>query len=120
MTFVNTLEDRGLFDALRVWLIQRGLSLRALFWITGALAFMLSSLAIRGSHPTALAERPLLQPAAIPVLALFLGTVALTVSMHNLLDVPAAVGMMSGSPEMPLGQWLLVTLTAGVGGSLLS
>jgi len=24
------------------------------------------------------------------------------------------------NPDMPLGQWLLVTLTAGVGGSLLS
>src|SRR5687768_1862316 len=42
MTFVNTLEERGLFDALRVWLIQRGLSLRALFWVTGALAFVVS------------------------------------------------------------------------------
>src|SRR5436190_1251957 len=45
MTFVNTLEDRGLFDALRVWLIQRGLSLRALFWVTGALAFLVSPVA---------------------------------------------------------------------------
>jgi Na+/H+ antiporter NhaD/arsenite permease-like protein len=28
--------------------------------------------------------------------------------------------VLSMNPEMPLGQWLLVTLTAGVGGSLLS
>ncbi|MDQ3811342.1 MAG: sodium:proton antiporter NhaD, partial [Chloroflexota bacterium] len=45
MTFVNTLEDRGLFDALRVWLIERGLSLRALFWVTGMLAFVVSPIA---------------------------------------------------------------------------
>ena len=42
MTYVNTLDDRGLFDALRIWLIQRGLSFRALFWATGGLAFMMS------------------------------------------------------------------------------
>jgi Na+/H+ antiporter NhaD/arsenite permease-like protein len=42
MTYVNTLDDRGLFDALRIWLIQRGLSFRALFWATGGLAFVMS------------------------------------------------------------------------------
>jgi len=42
MTYVNTLEDRGLFDAFRIWLIQRGLSFRALFWATGGLAFIMS------------------------------------------------------------------------------
>src|SRR5579884_3326111 len=45
MTFVNTLEERGVFDALRVWLIRTGLSLRALFWATGGLAFVLSPIA---------------------------------------------------------------------------
>jgi Na+/H+ antiporter NhaD/arsenite permease-like protein len=45
MTYVNTLEERGLFDALRAWLVGRGLSLRALFWVTGALAFLLSPVA---------------------------------------------------------------------------
>ncbi|MGQ0764425.1 MAG: sodium:proton antiporter NhaD [Gemmatimonadota bacterium] len=42
MTFVTTLEERQVFDALRVWLVGRGLSLRALFWATGGLAFFLS------------------------------------------------------------------------------
>jgi Na+/H+ antiporter NhaD/arsenite permease-like protein len=28
--------------------------------------------------------------------------------------------VLSMNPDMPIGQWLLVTLTAGVGGSLLS
>ena len=45
MTFVNTLEERGAFDALRVWLIERGLSLRRLFWVTGVLAFVISPIA---------------------------------------------------------------------------
>jgi Na+/H+ antiporter NhaD/arsenite permease-like protein len=42
MTFVNTLEERQVFAALRSWLIARHLSLRAIFWLTGALAFVLS------------------------------------------------------------------------------
>ncbi len=45
MTYVNTMEERGVFDSLRVWLVNRGLSLRALFWVTGALAFVISPLA---------------------------------------------------------------------------
>jgi Na+/H+ antiporter NhaD/arsenite permease-like protein len=45
MTFVNTMEERGVFNALRVWLVNRGLSLRALFWVTGALAFVISPVA---------------------------------------------------------------------------
>ncbi len=42
MTFVNTMEERNVFEALRAWLLRRRLSLRAVFWITGALAFVLS------------------------------------------------------------------------------
>jgi Na+/H+ antiporter NhaD/arsenite permease-like protein len=42
MTYVNTLDERGVFNAARVWLVGRGLSLRALFWATGALAFAIS------------------------------------------------------------------------------
>src|SRR5581483_4044291 len=45
MTYVNTLEERGVFDALRAWLVGRGFSLRAIFWVTGALAFVLSPFA---------------------------------------------------------------------------
>jgi len=180
MTYVNTLENRGLFDVLRVWLVRRGLSLRALFWVTGALAFVVSpiadnlttalllgavalavgrghptfvtlacinvviaanaggafspfgdittlmvwqagkvsfgeffalvvpslvnwlvpavlmSMAIRGGHPSSVDERATLQPGAVTVLTLFLGTVALTVSVHSALALPPAVGMMAG------------------------
>ncbi|MBO9539279.1 sodium:proton antiporter NhaD [bacterium] len=45
MTFINTLDDRRVFDALRAWLVGRGFSLRGLFWVTGALAFCISPIA---------------------------------------------------------------------------
>ena len=45
MTFVNTLEERLVFAALRARLAGRGYSLRRIFWITGALAFVISPLA---------------------------------------------------------------------------
>ncbi|MBM3271605.1 MAG: sodium:proton antiporter NhaD [Candidatus Sericytochromatia bacterium] len=45
MTFINTMSERGVFEALRAWLISRKLSLRALFWVTGALAFFISPIA---------------------------------------------------------------------------
>ncbi|HTL14803.1 MAG TPA: sodium:proton antiporter NhaD [Thermomonas sp.] len=44
MTYVNAMSERGLFEALRVWLLRRGLGYRALFWATGGLAFCLSPL----------------------------------------------------------------------------
>src|SRR5688500_2972110 len=42
MTFVNTLAERNVFAALRSWLVERGWSLRTIFWITGVMAFLLS------------------------------------------------------------------------------
>ena len=42
MTYVNAMSERRLFEALRAWLLRRGLGYRALFWTTGALAFCLS------------------------------------------------------------------------------
>ena len=35
-------------------------------------------------------------------------------------NIPVMAAVLAMSPEMPQGQWLLVTLTTGVGGSLLS
>lgn len=35
-------------------------------------------------------------------------------------NIPVMFAVLTMSPDMPLGQWLLVTLTAGVGGSMLS
>jgi Na+/H+ antiporter NhaD/arsenite permease-like protein len=43
MTYLNAMEERGIFDGLRVWLLNRQYSYRQLFWITGVLAFFLST-----------------------------------------------------------------------------
>jgi Na+/H+ antiporter NhaD/arsenite permease-like protein len=45
MTFINTMEERQVFDALRAWLVRRGFSFRALFWVTGLMAFVISPIA---------------------------------------------------------------------------
>lgn len=45
MTYVNTMEERKVFDALRSWLIRKGFSFRQLFWLTGILAFFISPMA---------------------------------------------------------------------------
>lgn len=45
MTYVNALEERRVFDTLRVWLVARGFGFRSLFWITGILSFFLSPIA---------------------------------------------------------------------------
>ncbi|QTR48281.1 sodium:proton antiporter NhaD [Thiothrix litoralis] len=45
MTFINTLDERNMFAALRSWLVSRGFSLYWIFWITGVLAFFISPIA---------------------------------------------------------------------------
>ncbi|WP_415906224.1 sodium:proton antiporter NhaD [Neptuniibacter sp. QD72_48] len=45
MTYINALEDRNVFQALRAYLVSRGYSLRKVFWVTGALAFVISPIA---------------------------------------------------------------------------
>lgn len=45
MTFINTMGERGVFDALKSWLINQGFSLRTIFWLTGLLAFFISPIA---------------------------------------------------------------------------
>lgn len=45
MTYINAMEERRLFDALRAWLLKKGFSYRQLFWITGLLAFFISPIA---------------------------------------------------------------------------
>ncbi|MEH6910101.1 MAG: sodium:proton antiporter NhaD [Oceanicoccus sp.] len=45
MTYISTLLERGVFDALRDWLISKRFSYRGLFWITGTLAFLISPIA---------------------------------------------------------------------------
>lgn len=45
MTYINALEERGTFDALRAWMSQKGFGYRTLFWLTGILAFFISPVA---------------------------------------------------------------------------
>jgi Na+/H+ antiporter NhaD/arsenite permease-like protein len=45
MTYINALDERRVFEALRCWLIRKGFGFRKLFWITGALAFCISPIA---------------------------------------------------------------------------
>jgi len=45
MTFINTMSERNIFEALRTRLASSGLSLRAVFWLTGMLAFFISPVA---------------------------------------------------------------------------
>ena len=45
MTYINTMDERGVFDVLRVWLVSQGFSLKKIFWITGVLSFFLSPIA---------------------------------------------------------------------------
>lgn len=45
MTYINTMEERNVFQALRGWLVSRGFSLRIIFWITGLLSFLISPIA---------------------------------------------------------------------------
>ncbi|HFD87832.1 MAG TPA: sodium:proton antiporter, partial [Gammaproteobacteria bacterium] len=45
MTYINAMEERRVFGALKSWLVSKGFSLRQLFWITGILAFFISPIA---------------------------------------------------------------------------
>ncbi len=45
MTYVNTMEERQVFGALRSYLVSKGLSLKSIFWLTGLLAFFISPVA---------------------------------------------------------------------------
>lgn len=42
MTFVNAMTERNVFEALRTWLVKKNMSFRAVFWITGVIAFFAS------------------------------------------------------------------------------
>lgn len=45
MTYINAMDERNVFEALRSWLVARGFGFRKLFWITGVLAFFISPVA---------------------------------------------------------------------------
>lgn len=45
MTYINSMEERNVFESLRAYLVTRQFSLRKIFWITGVLAFFISPVA---------------------------------------------------------------------------
>ena len=45
MTYINAMDERNVFEALRSWLVSKGFGFRKLFWITGVLAFFISPVA---------------------------------------------------------------------------
>ncbi len=180
MTYINTLEERHVFRALRSWMVSSGFSLRTIYWLAGLFAFFISPfadnlttallmaavvLAVAGDNkrfvavscisivvganaggafspfgdittlmvwqkgvvkfeeffalfapsvvnwlvpaaimafsvprgkPAALAERIHVKHGGYAVIALFLLTIALTVSLHQFLHLPPFLGMMTG------------------------
>lgn len=181
MVFINTLNERNVFQVLRQWLVSRGYTLRTLYWLTGVLAFFMSpiadnlttalvlgtvavavgagntafisvccinivvaanaggafspfgdittlmvwqkgivkffeffelflpalvswlipavlmSLTVPKTAPPVISEAAhKLKPGGIAVLVMFLGTIALTVTLHQWLHLPPFLGMMTG------------------------
>jgi Na+/H+ antiporter NhaD/arsenite permease-like protein len=45
MTYIDTMAERNVFNALRSWLLRKGLGFRSLFWATGLITFFLSPMA---------------------------------------------------------------------------
>ena len=45
MTYINAMDERRVFDALRSWLLRKGFGYRSLFWVTGWMAFFISPVA---------------------------------------------------------------------------
>jgi NhaD family Na+/H+ antiporter len=45
MTYINAMIERGVFDALRGWLVEKAFSYKALFWLLGILSFFISPVA---------------------------------------------------------------------------
>lgn len=45
MTYINSMAERNVFEALRSWLIRKQFGYKQLFWITGIITFFLSSVA---------------------------------------------------------------------------
>jgi Na+/H+ antiporter NhaD/arsenite permease-like protein len=45
MTYISVLDKTKVFSAMRAWLVNKGLSYRQLFWVTGLITFFLSPIA---------------------------------------------------------------------------
>jgi len=103
MTYIESLIERGVFDALRFRLISRGYSYKKLFWITGTLSFWISPVADNLTT------------------ALILSTVLFTIDKKNInFLVPGAINIVvaanAGGAWSPFGDiTTLMAWTAGKG-----
>ena len=103
MTYIESLIERGVFDALRYRLISRGYSYKKLYWITGSLAFWISPVADNLTT------------------ALILSTVLFTIDKKNInFLVPGAINIVvaanAGGAWSPFGDiTTLMAWTAGKG-----
>jgi len=103
MTYIESLIERGVFDALKYRLISRGYSYKKLFWITGTIAFWISPVADNLTT------------------ALILSTVLYTIDKHNInFLVPGAINIVvaanAGGAWSPFGDiTTLMAWTAGKG-----
>ena len=191
MTYINAMEERRVFDVLRAWLTCKRYGFRALFWITGTLAFLMSPvadnlttallmcavvLAVGGSdrrfvsiacinivvaanaggafspfgdittlmvwqkglldfwtfftlfipslvnyllpacimhfavpdeYPECQVDRIMMKRGAVMIMVLFLLTIATAVSFHNYLELPPAMGMLTGLGYLQIYGYLL-------------
>ena len=103
MTFIDSLIERGVFEALKLKLLQKGYNYHQLFWITGFIAFFLSPVADNLTT------------------ALVLSTVLLTLEHHNrqfliLGAINIVVAANAGGAWSPFGDiTTLMVWTAGKG-----
>lgn len=106
MTYINTLISLNVFQALRAWLISKGMGFRSLFWATGSMSFFISPMADNMTT------------------ALLMSTVALAVSDGNRkFIVPAFVSIIvaanAGGAWSPFGDiTTLMVWTSGKVGTL--
>lgn len=103
MTFIDSLIERGVFEVLKLKLLQKGYNYKKLFWITGFIAFFLSPVADNLTT------------------ALVLSTVLLTLEHHNrqfliLGAINIVVAANAGGAWSPFGDiTTLMVWTAGKG-----
>ena len=100
MTFINTLQERMVFDSLKSWLIRKAFGYRQLFFITGIITFFLSAVADNLTS------------------ALLMATVIGAVSSNRVFIVPAFVNIIvaanAGGAWSPFGDiTTLMIWTAG-------
>ncbi|WP_024788993.1 sodium:proton antiporter NhaD [Lebetimonas sp. JH292] len=101
MTYIESLIERGVFDALKYRLISRGYTYKKIFWITGTLSFWISPFADNLTT------------------ALILSTVLITIDKHNInFLVPGAINIVvaanAGGAWSPFGD--ITTLMAWTSG----